>query len=76
MKAALALVVAPLLVLVLAGPAWAKPKARAQVQAEGLGPQLLSAVSRKTHGGTTFYNCTGSTLIEIVAPDSKDECHA
>lgn len=26
--------------------------------------------------GTTFYNCTGSTLIEIVAPDSTDECHA
>lgn len=29
-----------------------------------------------TRDGTTFYNCTGSTLIEIVAPDSKDECHA
>ena len=28
------------------------------------------------HNGTTFYNCTGSTLIEIVAPDSPEECRA
>ena len=28
-----------------------------------------------THGGTTFYNCTGSTLIELLPPDSPAEAH-
>ena len=28
-----------------------------------------------THNGTTFYNCTGSTLIEILPPDTPVECH-
>jgi Icc-related predicted phosphoesterase len=28
-----------------------------------------------THGGTTFYNCTGSTLIELLPPDSPTEAH-
>ena len=28
-----------------------------------------------THTGTTFYNCTGSTLIEIMPPDTAVECH-
>jgi hypothetical protein len=28
-----------------------------------------------THGGTTFYNCTGSTLIELLPPDSTTEAH-
>jgi len=28
-----------------------------------------------THNGTTFYNCTGSTLIEIMPPDTPEECH-
>lgn len=26
--------------------------------------------------GTTFYNCTGATLIELLPPDSPEECHA
>jgi uncharacterized protein len=28
-----------------------------------------------TLNGTTFYNCTGSTLIELMPPDSEVECH-
>jgi hypothetical protein len=28
-----------------------------------------------THEGTTFYNCTGATLIELVHPDASTECH-
>ena len=28
-----------------------------------------------THNGTTFYNCTGSTLIEILPPDTPVACH-
>lgn len=28
-----------------------------------------------THGGTTFYNCTGSTLIELLPPDRQAEAH-
>ena len=28
------------------------------------------------HNGTVFYNCTGSTLIELMPPDSPVECHA
>ena len=28
------------------------------------------------HADTVFYNCTGATLIELVAPDSPEECHA
>ena len=28
-----------------------------------------------THGGTTFYNCTGSTLIELLPPDSAAAAH-
>jgi hypothetical protein len=28
-----------------------------------------------THDGTTFYNCTGATLVELVPPDSAAECH-
>jgi hypothetical protein len=28
-----------------------------------------------THAGTTFYNCTGSTLIELLSPDSPAEAH-
>lgn len=28
-----------------------------------------------THHGTTFYNCTGSTLIELMPPDTAVECH-
>jgi uncharacterized protein len=28
------------------------------------------------HNGTVFYNCTGATLIELVAPDSGQRCHA
>ena len=28
-----------------------------------------------THAGTTFYNCTGSTLIELLPPDSRTEAH-
>lgn len=28
-----------------------------------------------THGGTTFYNCTGSTLVELLPPDSPTEAH-
>ena len=27
------------------------------------------------HAGTTFYNCTGSTLIELLPPDSPAEAH-
>jgi hypothetical protein len=27
------------------------------------------------HNGTTFYNCTGSTLIELMPPDSSEPCH-
>lgn len=27
------------------------------------------------HAGTTFYNCTGSTLIELLPPDSPAEPH-
>lgn len=27
------------------------------------------------HGGTTFYNCTGATLIELVHPESSEACH-
>ena len=27
------------------------------------------------HNGTTFYNCTGSTLIELMPPDSVEPCH-
>lgn len=26
--------------------------------------------------GTLFYNCTGSTLIEVMPPDTTAECHA
>jgi hypothetical protein len=29
-----------------------------------------------THHGTTFYNCTGSTLIELLPPDAKGHAHA
>jgi hypothetical protein len=28
-----------------------------------------------TLNGTTFYNCTGSTLIELMPPDTEVECH-
>lgn len=28
-----------------------------------------------THAGTTFYNCTGSTLIELLPPGSPIEAH-
>lgn len=28
------------------------------------------------HNGTTFYNCTGATLIELVPPDWPEPCHA
>jgi uncharacterized protein len=28
-----------------------------------------------THAGTTFYNCTGSTLIELLPPDTAADCH-
>ena len=28
-----------------------------------------------THGGTTFYNCTGSTLVELMPPDTAVDCH-
>jgi uncharacterized protein len=28
-----------------------------------------------THNGTTFYNCTGSTLIELMPPDTTVDCH-
>lgn len=28
-----------------------------------------------THAGTTFYNCTGATLIELLAPGSPTEAH-
>jgi hypothetical protein len=28
-----------------------------------------------TRNGTTFYNCTGSTLIEIMPPDTPVDCH-
>lgn len=28
-----------------------------------------------THNGTTFYNCTGSTLIELLPPDTTLPCH-
>lgn len=28
------------------------------------------------HADTVFYNCTGATLIELVAPDSPEACHA
>jgi uncharacterized protein len=28
------------------------------------------------HNGTTFYNCTGATLIELMPPDSPVACHA
>jgi uncharacterized protein len=28
------------------------------------------------HGGTLFYNCTGATLVELVAPDADVEVHA
>ena len=27
------------------------------------------------HNGTTFYNCTGSTLIELMPPDTAVDCH-
>jgi hypothetical protein len=27
------------------------------------------------HGGTTFYNCTGSTLVELLPPDTAVDCH-
>ena len=29
-----------------------------------------------THNGTTFYNCTGATVVELVPPDSAEDCHA
>jgi len=29
-----------------------------------------------TLNGTTFYNCTGATLVELVPPDSTGEVHA
>lgn len=29
-----------------------------------------------THNGTTFYNCTGSTLIELLPPDAQGHAHA
>jgi len=29
-----------------------------------------------THNGTTFYNCTGSTLIELLPPDAPGHAHA
>ncbi len=28
-----------------------------------------------TRNGTTFYNCTGSTLIEVMPPDTPVDCH-
>ncbi|HSJ00540.1 MAG TPA: metallophosphoesterase [Patescibacteria group bacterium] len=28
-----------------------------------------------THAGTTFYNCTGATLVELLPPDSPAEAH-
>lgn len=28
------------------------------------------------HDGTTFYNCTGATLVELLPPDSPEPCHA
>lgn len=28
------------------------------------------------HAGTTFYNCTGATLIELLPPDTPEACHA
>ena len=28
------------------------------------------------HNGTTFYNCTGATLVELLPPDSPEPCHA
>ena len=28
------------------------------------------------HNGTTFYNCTGATLVELMPPDSPEPCHA
>ncbi len=29
-----------------------------------------------THNGTTLYNCTGATVVELVPLDSAEDCHA